>query len=124
KQALILGEGEVAAVTPLGVEVSTLDGISVEPKIVHVDWDISQAQKGGYEHFMLKEIHETPDAAANALRGRITSDGQVTFNEFDVSEQALADFKQVRLLGMGTSLHAALIGEYLIEDWAAIPVKA
>ena len=124
KQALILGEGEVAAVTPLGVEVSTLDGISVEPKIVHVDWDISQAQKGGYEHFMLKEIHETPEAAANALRGRITSDGEVTFNEFDVSDPALADYSQVRLLGMGTSLHAAMIGEYLIEDWAAIPVKA
>src|SRR5207302_2242819 len=77
KQAIILGEGEIAAITPLGVEVSTLDGISVEPKVIHVDWDISQAQKGGFEHFMLKEIHEAPEAAANALRGRITDDGHV-----------------------------------------------
>src|SRR5439155_22955299 len=69
-------------------------------------------------------IHETPDAAANALRGRITSDGQITFNEFDVSEKDLAAYQQVRLLGMGTSLHAAMIGEYLVEDWAGIPVKA
>ena len=124
KQALILGEGEIAAITPLGVEVSTLDGLSVEPKIVHVDWDITQAQKGGYEHFMLKEIHEAPDAAANALRGRITSDGQITFNEFAVPDEQLAAYSQVRLLGMGTSLHAALVGEYLIEDWAGLPVKA
>jgi len=124
KQALILGEGQIAAITPLGVEVSTIDGISVEPKIIHVDWDISQAQKGGFEHFMLKEIHEAPEAAANALRGRINDDGQVTFNEFDVSEAKLREHAQVRLLGMGTSLHAALVGEYVIEDWAGLPAKA
>src|SRR5207248_161997 len=61
KRVLVLGEGEVAAVTPLGAEVSTLDGVTVNPKIVHVDWDVSQAQKGGYPHFMLKEINETPE---------------------------------------------------------------
>src|SRR5437773_2144941 len=62
KRVLVLGEGEVAAVTPLGAEVSTLDGVTVKPKIVHVDWDVTQAQKGGFAHFMLKEIHETPKA--------------------------------------------------------------
>src|SRR3982074_3044575 len=69
KRVLVLGEGEVAAVTPLGAEVSTLDGITVKPKYVHVDWDVAQAQKGGYPHFMLKEINEEPDAVANAMRG-------------------------------------------------------
>jgi glucosamine--fructose-6-phosphate aminotransferase (isomerizing) len=82
KQVVILGEGEMAAITPLGVEVSTLDGLTIEPKLIHVDWDVSQAQKAGYAHFMLKEIHETPEAVANALRGRITQDGQVGFREF------------------------------------------
>jgi len=77
KHVLVLGEGEVAAVTPLGAEVSTLDGITVKPKFVQVDWDVSQAQKGGFEHFMLKEIHETPEAVANAMRGRLTDDGIV-----------------------------------------------
>src|SRR5438552_1235843 len=76
KRVLVLGEGEVAAVTPLGAEVSTLDGVTVNPKIVHVDWDVSQAQKGGYPHFMLKEINETPEALANAMRGRLT-DGAI-----------------------------------------------
>src|SRR5438046_5482612 len=68
KRVLVLGEGEVAAVTPLGAEVSTLDGTTVQPKLVHVDWEVSQAPKGGYPHFMLKALHEAPEALANAVR--------------------------------------------------------
>src|SRR5437773_2153585 len=89
KRVLVLGEGEVAALTLLGAEVSTLDGTTVKPKLVHVDWDVSQAQKGGYPHFMLKEIHEAPEAVANAMRGRLTDDGAVTFREFDVPDDRL-----------------------------------
>jgi glucosamine--fructose-6-phosphate aminotransferase (isomerizing) len=73
---------------------------------------------------MLKEMHESPEAAANSVRGRITDDGRITFNEFDVSDAELAAFTQVRLLGMGTSLHAAMIGEHVIEDWAGVLAKA
>src|SRR6059058_1388820 len=124
KRVLVLGEGEVAAVTPLGAEVSTLDGTTVKPKLVHVDWDVSQAQKGGYPHFMLKEIHETPEAVANASRGRLSDDGVVSFREFDIPDEQLRGIKDVLLLGMGTSLHAAMIGEYVIEDWAGIPARA
>src|SRR6202048_3794361 len=124
KRVLVLGEGEVAAVTPLGAEVSTLDGVSVKPKLIHVDWDLSQAQKGGYAHFMLKEIHEAPETVANVLRGRLTDDGAVSFREFDISDEELRRYNDVLLLGMGTSLHAAMIGEYVIEDWAGIPARA
>src|SRR5712691_7352348 len=124
KRVLVLGEGEVAAVTPLGAEVSTLDGTTVEPKLVHVDWDVSQAQKGGYPHFMLKEIHEAPEAVANAMRGRLTDDGVVSFREFSPADEDLREYQEVLLLGMGTSRHAALVGEHLIEDWAGIPARA
>jgi len=124
KRVLVLGEGEVAAVTPLGAQVSTLDGTTVHPKVIHVDWDVNQAQKGGYPHFMLKEIHESSEAVANAMRGRLTDDGSVSFREFDVSDKDMKNFHEVLLLGMGTSLHAAMIGEYLIEDWAGIPARA
>src|SRR5207302_2810420 len=124
KRVLVLGEGEVAAVTPLGAEVSTLDGVTVNPKIVHVDWDVSQAQKGGYPHFMLKEINETPEALANAMRGRLTDDGMVSFREFDVTDKQLRRIDDILLLGMGTSRHAAMIGEYVIEDWSGIPARA
>jgi glutamine---fructose-6-phosphate transaminase (isomerizing) len=124
KKVLILGEGEMVAVTPLGAEVSTIDGLPVEPRLIHVDWDVSQAQKGGYPHFMLKEIHEAPEAVANALRGRVTDDGKVHFIEFDVSDDELRRRRHVRLLGMGTSLHAAMVGEYVIEDWAGLLSRA
>jgi glucosamine--fructose-6-phosphate aminotransferase (isomerizing) len=124
KKVLILGEGETAAVTPLGAEVSTLDGQPVEAKIIHVDWDVSQAEKGGFPHFMLKEIHETPEAAANAFRGRMTDDGHVSFIEFAISDDHLRRYEEVRLLGMGTSLHAAMVGEYVIEDWAGLRARA
>ena len=124
KRVLVLGEGEVAAITPLGAEVSTLDGITVKPKLIHVDWDVSQAQKGGYAHFMLKEIHETPEAVANATRGRLTDDGIVSFREFDVDDEKLRGYEEVLLLGMGTSRHAAMVGEFLIEDWAGVPARS
>src|SRR5579872_6100734 len=124
KRVLVLGEGEVAAVTPLGPEVFTLDGATVQSKIVHVDWDVAQAQKGGYPHFMLKEIHESDDAVANAMRGRLSDEGKVSFREFDIPDERLREIKDVLLLGMGTSLHAAMIGEYVIEDWAGIPARA
>src|SRR6266849_4284491 len=124
KRVLVLGEGELAAVTPLGAEVSTLDGVTVRPKIIHVDWDVAQAQKGGFAHFMLKEIHEIPEAVANAARGRLSDDGVVSFREFDIPDKQLRGITDVLLLGMGTSLHAAMIGEYVIEDWAGIPAKA
>ena len=124
KRVLVLGEGEIAAVTALGAEVSTLDGVTVKPKIVHVDWDVSQAQKGGFSHFMLKEIHETPEALANAARGRLSDDGLVTFREFDIPDEKLSKIDEVVLLGMGTSLHAAMIGEYILEDWVGMPARA
>src|SRR6266849_4800915 len=124
KRVLVLGEGEVAAVTPLGAEVSSLDGTTVQPKLIQVDWDVSQAQKGGFAHFMLKEIHETPETVANAMRGRLTDDGMVSFREFDVNDEHLKSYEEVLLLGMGTARHAARVGEYLIEDWAGIPARS
>jgi glucosamine--fructose-6-phosphate aminotransferase (isomerizing) len=124
KRVLVLGEGEMVAVTPLGPAVSTLDGHPVEPRTIHVDWDVSQAEKSGYPHFMLKEIHETPEAVANALRGRIDEDGAVRFAEFEQSDEELRGYREVMLLGMGTSLHAAMIGEHVIEDWAGLRARA
>src|SRR5438270_7910212 len=124
KRVLVLGEGEVAAVTPLGPEVSTLGGKTVKPKYIHVDWDVNQAQKGGYPHFMLKEINEASEAVANAMRGRLTDDGSVTFREFALTDEELRRYREVLLLGMGTSRHAALIGEHAIEDWAGLPARA
>jgi glucosamine--fructose-6-phosphate aminotransferase (isomerizing) len=124
KKVLVLGEGEMAAVTPLGPTVTTLDGAPVEPRVLHVDWDVSQAEKGGHPHFMLKEIHETPEAVANALRGRLDDEGRVYFRELGLSDEELRRFSEVRLLAMGTTLHAAMIAEHVIEDWSGLPARA
>src|SRR5206468_2117009 len=81
------------------------------------------AQKGGYPHFMLKEIHESPEAVANAMRGRLTDDGTVTFREFTQSDDDLRKIHEVLLLGMGTSRHAALLGAVAIEDWSGMAAR-
>ncbi len=124
KKVLVLGEGEVVALTSSGAEVSTLDGMPAATKVIQVDWDVSQAQKAGYPHFMSKEIHEAPDAVANAIRGRLSPDDRVRFQECDLSDEELRGYRDVLLLGMGTSLHAAMVGEYVIEDWAGIPARS
>src|SRR5207302_650838 len=80
--------------------------------------------QGGFPHFMLKEVHEAPEAVANAARGRLSDDGVVSFREFDIPDERLRNIKDVLLLGMGTSLHAAMVGEYVIEDWSGVPAWA
>jgi glucosamine--fructose-6-phosphate aminotransferase (isomerizing) len=124
KRVLVLGEGEIAAVTPLGAEVTTLDGQPVEPRLIHVDWDVAEAEKGGHPFFMLKEILETPEAVANVLRGRLTDDGRVAFLEFAISDQHLRQYRDVRLLGMGSALYVAMAAEYVIEDWTGLSAQA
>ncbi len=124
RRMLVLGEGEMAALTPLGATVTTFDGHPVEHRLIHVDWDVTQAEKDGYPHFMRKEVAEAPAAIANAQRGRIDRNGVVHFTDWDLDVGRLREVRDVRLLGMGTSLHAAMIGERLVEDWAGIPARA
>jgi glucosamine--fructose-6-phosphate aminotransferase (isomerizing) len=123
KKALVLGEGQMVAITKLGPVVTDLSGAAVKPKVVRVTWDVSQAQKGGYPHYMLKEINEDAEAVRNATRGYLDNDGNVTFPEFDLSDRKLLKFDRVIMVGAGSSLNAASIGKYLIEDLARLPVE-
>jgi glucosamine--fructose-6-phosphate aminotransferase (isomerizing) len=122
KKALVLGEGQMVAITKLGPVVTDLSGAAVKPKVVRVTWDVSQAQKGGYPHYMLKEINEDAEAVRNATRGYLDNDGNVTFPEFDLSDRKLLKFDRVIMVGAGSSLNAASIGKYLLEDFARLPV--
>ncbi|HYM50727.1 MAG TPA: glutamine--fructose-6-phosphate transaminase (isomerizing) [Candidatus Limnocylindrales bacterium] len=123
KKVLLLGEGEMVAISSLGPEVGTLSGSAVKPRIIEVKWDISQAQKGGYPHFMAKEINEAPQAISNALRGRLTDEGEVTFEEFGLTDRQLLKFRDIKMVAAGTSFYAALVGKYIIEELARIPVE-
>jgi glutamine---fructose-6-phosphate transaminase (isomerizing) len=123
KKVLLLGEGEMVTISRLGPEVSTIGGAAVKPKIIEVKWDISQAQKGGYPHFMAKEINEAPEAVSNALRGRLSDEGEVTFEEFGLTDRQLLKVHDIKMVAAGTSYYAALVGKYIIEDLARIPVE-
>ncbi|TMB63479.1 MAG: glutamine--fructose-6-phosphate transaminase (isomerizing) [Chloroflexi bacterium] len=123
KKVLLLGEGEMVSITKLGPEVSTIGGAAVKPKIIEVKWDISQAQKGGYPHFMAKEINEAPEAVSNALRGRLSDEGDVTFEEFGLTDRQLLKVHDIKMVAAGTSYYAALLGKYIIEELARIPVE-
>src|SRR5713226_6419970 len=123
KKVLLVGEGEMVSVTPLGPEVSTLAGTAVKPKIIEVKWDVAQAQKGGYAHFMAKEINEASETVSNALRGRLSDEGDVTFEEFALTDRQLLKIRDIKMVAAGTSYYAALLGKYIIEDLARVPVE-
>ena len=123
KKALVLGEGQMVAITKLGPVVTDLEGVAVVPKVVRVNWDVKQAQKGGYPHYMLKEINEDAEAVRNAVRGHLDDEGNVTFPEFNLSDRKLLKFDRIVIVGAGSSLTAGTIGKYAIEDLARIPVE-
>jgi glucosamine--fructose-6-phosphate aminotransferase (isomerizing) len=118
KQAMELGQDQVVTVTPDSVTVTDLDGQRIEAKRYEITWDAAAAERGGFQHFMLKEIFEQPKAIADTLIGRIDESGHVSLPEID---QLGSDFNRILILACGTAYHAGLIGKYAIEEWAGIP---
>jgi glucosamine--fructose-6-phosphate aminotransferase (isomerizing) len=123
RDALELGQDEVVCVTSSGVEVTTFDGAVVEGRRYHVDWDVSAAEKGGYDYFMLKEIAEQPDAVAATLLGRLTQDGALTLDETRLDPRLLRDIDKIVIVACGSAYHAGLIAKYAIEHWAGLPCE-
>ena len=124
REVLVLHDSQVAIVTPAGVRVVEADGAPVpEPEMMHVEWDLDAAEKGGYEDFMLKEIFEQPKAIRETLRGRMGEDGMVQLSELAMTPEQVASIGRVYIIACGTSLHAGLVAKNLIENWARIPVE-
>jgi glucosamine--fructose-6-phosphate aminotransferase (isomerizing) len=124
RQIFFLADGDVAVLTLDGVHVTDLDGKPVQRPAHHVSWDPIMAEKGGYKHFMQKEIFEQPRAVRDTLLGRISQDsGKVFLDEMQISEQQFRGFQNVRIVACGTSWHAALTGKFMIERLARIPVE-
>ena len=120
KRVALLGEGEIASVAPGGVTVQTLRGVPVEPRVITVDWEAAQAQKNGYPHFLLKEIHEQPEALANALRGRIGDIGLVDLSELEVPDGVLERAREVVIVACGSAWYTAMVARYAIEHLARV----
>src|SRR5499427_7814748 len=124
REIFFLGDGDVAVLTLNGVLVTDLDGKPVERPAHHVSWDPIMAEKGGYKHFMQKEIFEQPRAVRDTLLGRISQDtGKVFLHEMKMTDQQFASFDKVRVVACGTSWHAGLAGKFMIERLARIPVE-
>jgi glutamine---fructose-6-phosphate transaminase (isomerizing) len=123
RDVIFLDDGEVATLTREGVRVTTLDGRVVGKDVRHVTWDPIMAEKGGYKHFMLKEIFEQPRAVLDTFRGRIAPEIGTAVLDLGKASDALEQADRLLLVACGTSWHAALIGRYLIEEMARIPTE-
>ena len=128
REITILEEGEIVEVTRSSFTITDIDGNQIERAPQHVEWDIAAAEKGGFPHYFVKEIHEQPHAVARALLGRIQprADGlSVRLAELDrlASSGALDQVRRIVIIGCGTSIHAGILGKYAIERWSRIPVE-
>jgi glucosamine--fructose-6-phosphate aminotransferase (isomerizing) len=124
REAFFMGDGEIAILTLKGVRVVDFDNRPVTPKVQHITWDPIMAEKGGFKHFMQKEIFEQPRAVRDTLLGRISQEtGKVFLDEMDITEEEFRNFREVKIVACGTSWHAALAGKFMIERLAQIPVE-
>jgi glucosamine--fructose-6-phosphate aminotransferase (isomerizing) len=124
RRVVFLENGDLARLTPAGVEITDLAGEPVERRARRLVWDPIQAEKGGYKHFMLKEIHEQPQALQDTFAGRVDfADGRVVLDGFAIPDDELARIERVHLLACGTSWHAGLVGKFLIEELARVPAE-
>ena len=124
RDMFFLSDGEISVMTNDGVRVTDFDGKEVQPEKQHITWDPIQAEKGGFKHFMLKEIYEQPRAVRETVEGRISHDtGRVFLDEMkNISEDDFKRFTSVKIAACGTSLHAGLAGKYMIEQLARVAV--
>src|SRR6266550_2696022 len=124
RDMFFLGDGDMAVLTPEGVRLSDFDGRAVKRSRSHILWDPIMAEKGGYKHFMLKEIYEQPRAVRDTTLGRVGQEtGRIFLDEMDISPKQFKEFRHVRIVACGTSWHAALAGKFMIEKLARIPVE-
>src|SRR5689334_4220816 len=124
RQVVYLDDGEMAVLSPDGFHTATIAHERVDKAVHEVEWDLTQIEKGGYAHFMLKEIFEQPDSVRNAMRGRLnTEEGLARLGGLNMTVEEMRDIRRLIILGCGTSWHAGLIGEYMLEEHARIPVE-
>ena len=119
-----LADGDMAILTPGGVRITDFDGRSVTRQVQRILWNPIEAEKGGYQHFMLKEIYEQPRAVRDTTLGRVGQEsGRIFLDEMEIAPAEFARFRQVKIIACGTSWHAALAGKFMIEKLARIPVE-
>jgi glutamine---fructose-6-phosphate transaminase (isomerizing) len=119
----ILDDDCIAELRPGAIAVTDLDGGTVEPAPLHVDWDLDAARKDGFDDYMSKEMHEQPKAVADTLLDRLLPDGTLVLDEVRITNEAIREITKVFVVACGTSYHAGLMAKYAIEQWARLPVE-
>jgi glucosamine--fructose-6-phosphate aminotransferase (isomerizing) len=124
RQVVYLSDGEIVTVRRSGYTVKTIDNVQLEKEVHELEWDLEEIEKGGYDHFMLKEIMEQPEALEDAMRGRaVTEENEIVLGGLHSVMDQLRDADRIIIAACGTSWHAGLVGEYLIESFARVPVE-
>jgi glucosamine--fructose-6-phosphate aminotransferase (isomerizing) len=124
RDIFFLADGDMAIVTPEGVKLTDFNGASVERKVQHVNWDPILAEKGGFKHFMLKEIYEQPRAVRDTTLGRVSQySGHIFLEEMEIAETEFRAAKKINIIACGTSWHAGQAGKFMIESLARVPVE-
>jgi glucosamine--fructose-6-phosphate aminotransferase (isomerizing) len=124
RDVFYLGEKEIAVLTKDSVRVTDFDGNVVEPKQQRITWDAIAAEKGGFKHFLLKEIYEQPRAVRDSILGRVSLDtGKVYLDAMNISEDEFSEITSIKIAACGTSWHAGLAGKYMLEELARVPVE-
>ncbi|MCX8069930.1 MAG: glutamine--fructose-6-phosphate transaminase (isomerizing), partial [Thermodesulfovibrionales bacterium] len=124
RDVIFLDSNEMAILQKEGVVITDFEGNIINKDVVKITWSPSMAEKGGYRHFMLKEIFEQPRALADTLRGRVLPEkGEVVLDEFGLSEDDIMSIERTMIVACGTSYHAAMVGKYIIEDISKVPVE-
>jgi len=124
RQVIYLDDGEMVTLRPSGIATMNINNEEITKEIQEITWDLSQIQKGGFEHFMLKEIFEQPRTIRDSFRGRILPEsGDVKLGGIQLTDWELRNIRRIIILACGTSFHAGLVGEYMLEEYAHIPVE-
>ena len=124
RDIFFLADGDLAVVTPAGVQLTDFDGKPIQRQVQHVTWDPIMAEKGGFKHFMLKEIYEQPRAVRDTTLGRVSLDaGRIFLDEMQISEAEFRAAKKINIVACGTSWHAGQAGKFMIESFARVPVE-
>ena len=123
-RVVFLEEGDVADVRPTGVEITDIDGAPRHRSETRIDWTPEAAEKGGYEHFMLKEIHEQPETLRQSIAGRVTRNDRIWLEELEGFEETLREVERIELVACGTAYYASLVGAAAIQDWIGLPARS
>ncbi len=124
RDLFFLADGNIAVLTPNGVKLTDFEGHTVSQRVQHITWDPILAEKGGFKHFMLKEIYEQPRAVRDTMLGRVSPEtGHVSLDEMEISEDEFRSFRQIKIVAAGTSRHAGMAGRVMIERFARVPVE-